>query len=428
MKTVDVQLEQARERLERARERDEARASAQPRAGRRHGTALCLSGGGYRAAIFHLGALLRLHETGGLAGVRLFSSVSGGSVVSAWLATRFLATRRDRRETFADWCRRIDFRATVLEPFRGFVRGDIRTWPVLSTLPLNGVWPSRRVRKLERAYARRLGEVALEDLPEDPAWVFCASDLTFGVNWEFSRRRIGDYMAGYLRSPGRVSLARAVAASSAFPPVFGPVRFPAAAEDFAGGRYTGEDAARLRAHIDLSDGGVYDNLAMEPALRRYDTVLVSDAGAPFSFETRRWFFRRLLRYTSVMGNQARALRKRHFHACRRLGGFDGAIWGLTGPYGEAGAGYGEALVAETIGRIRTDLDGFLGPEFEILVNHGYFMSGHALAPDATPPSARAAAPPPARWPYPAMRDPAAVRHALRSSHARVLHGRWFARR
>jgi NTE family protein len=29
-----------------------------------HGTALCLSGGGYRAMVFHIGVLWRLYETG----------------------------------------------------------------------------------------------------------------------------------------------------------------------------------------------------------------------------------------------------------------------------------------------------------------------------------------------------------------------------
>ena len=424
MKPVDVELEQARA------DQEAEQSAAEAASGRREGVALCLSGGGYRAALFHLGALLRLHETGWLAQVGLLSSVSGGSIVSAWLATRYLAERSGPEESFAEWCGRIDFRAVVVEPFRDFVRDDIRTWPVLSTVPVNWVWPSRRVRKLQRAYARHLGQATLDDLPEQPDFVFCASDLSFGVNWEFSRRRVGDYMAGYLRQPPPIALARAVAASSSFPPAFGPVRFPARAEEFAGGKYRGSDADHLRSHIDLTDGGVYDNLALEPALKRHRIVLVSDAGAPFEFQTRRWFFKRLLRYTSVIGNQARALRKRHFHACRAHGAFDGVIWGLAGPFGEGDpgegdAGYGEALVAETIGRIRTDLDRFLGPEFEILVNHGYFMSGHGLAsrPGTRPPEGVAEG----RWPYPDMADPARVRQALRGSHARVLHRRWFAR-
>lgn len=281
--------------------------------------------------------------------------------------------------------------------------------------------------KLEHAFARHPGSPTLQDLPADPAFVFCASDLTFGVNWEFSRRRVGDYLAGYLREPRPIKLARAVAASSSFPPLFGPVRFPAGPEDFVRGKYRGEDGDELRAQIDLSDGGIYDNLAMEPALRHHEIVLVSDAGSPFEFETRRWFLQRLLRYTNVIGNQARALRKRHFHACRAHGAFDGVIWGLIGPFGEQqagdrGEGYLEAFVSETIGRVRTDLDRFLPREFEVLVNHGYFMCGHGL--DSRPGTRPPAGLDDWRWPYPDMADPDRVRRALRDSHARILHTRW----
>jgi hypothetical protein len=47
----------------------------------RDGIGLCLSGGGYRAALFHLGALRRLNEFGMLARLRTISSVSGGSII-----------------------------------------------------------------------------------------------------------------------------------------------------------------------------------------------------------------------------------------------------------------------------------------------------------------------------------------------------------
>jgi len=48
--------------------------------GHRHRIAICLSGGGFRSAIFHLGAFRRLHELGILREIRLLSSVSGGSI------------------------------------------------------------------------------------------------------------------------------------------------------------------------------------------------------------------------------------------------------------------------------------------------------------------------------------------------------------
>ena len=50
------------------------------------GVALCLSGGGYRAMVFHLGVLWRLNETKLLSKVKRFSSVSGGSITAGVLA------------------------------------------------------------------------------------------------------------------------------------------------------------------------------------------------------------------------------------------------------------------------------------------------------------------------------------------------------
>ncbi len=51
--------------------------SAQPKIG------LALSGGGFRAAFFHLGVLARLAELGLLRRIEVVSTVSGGSIVGA---------------------------------------------------------------------------------------------------------------------------------------------------------------------------------------------------------------------------------------------------------------------------------------------------------------------------------------------------------
>jgi NTE family protein len=48
--------------------------------------ALCLSGGGYRATLFHLGAARRPHELGLLGRLETISSVSGGSVFADCVA------------------------------------------------------------------------------------------------------------------------------------------------------------------------------------------------------------------------------------------------------------------------------------------------------------------------------------------------------
>jgi NTE family protein len=381
-------------------------------------TALCLSGGGYRAAIFHLGAMLRLHERDELAEVDLFSAVSGGSIVLSWLASRYLALREGPEEGFDEWCGRCDFRAQVIEPFRAVAARDLRSLAVFATAAVNWLWPTPRVRLLERGYERFLGELRLGDLPESPAVVFCATDLTFGCNWEFSRRRVGDFQAGYLRAPGEVRVAAAVAASSSFPPLFGPVRMPAGALDYSGGKQSGSE---LLDRIELSDGGVYDNMAMEPALKRCSRILVSDAGAPFGFEAGKHYLRRLVRYAAVVGSQAIALRKRLFFGRRDAGEFAGAYWHL-GEQRDAGAdGYSLGLCEDLLARVRTDLDRFTAAEFDVLVNHGYFSCEAGLSAGTL---GEADAPPP-RWPYPDWSEESRVRHALRHSHRRFLHARWW---
>jgi len=47
---------------------------------------LALSGGGFRATLFHLGSLWRLNELGLLRRINIITSVSGGSIISGALA------------------------------------------------------------------------------------------------------------------------------------------------------------------------------------------------------------------------------------------------------------------------------------------------------------------------------------------------------
>ena len=55
------------------------------------GIALCLSGGGYRAMIFHVGMLWRLNEAGYLPRLARISSVSGGSITAGVLGLEVVA-------------------------------------------------------------------------------------------------------------------------------------------------------------------------------------------------------------------------------------------------------------------------------------------------------------------------------------------------
>src|SRR5262245_3984127 len=77
------------------------------------GVALCLSGGGYRAMLFHVGSLWRLNEFGLLRGLKRVSSVSGGSITAAMLGVRWSLLDFDQ-----DGVARA-FDAQVVDPIRG---------------------------------------------------------------------------------------------------------------------------------------------------------------------------------------------------------------------------------------------------------------------------------------------------------------------
>lgn len=386
--------------------------------------ALCLSGGGFRSALFHLGALRRLHELRLLQDVSLVSSVSGGSILSGFFADVLVrAGAPDSREAFAEWLDHVDWEATVAAPFRAITSRDFRTLPVLKHVLWNWLVPGPRVADLERRYRRRISDLKLGALPQHPRFVLCATDLTFGVNWEFDRDRAGDYQAGYLDEAREWPLARAMAASSCFPPIFGPVPVRAVSA-YKKGRYRGAEREKLQKRILLTDGGVYDNLGLEPAWKDYSAVLVSDCGAPFEFSARKMPLRLLLRYTSVVMNQAASLRKRMFFERRRSGDYTGTYWSLASAADDtdrAGNGYSSELVLERIAEIRTDLDAFTEAEQKILENHGYFAANRSLTQYFEGRDGSVAA---AVAPHPEWTDEAKVRSALATSHRRISLTRW----
>jgi NTE family protein len=385
--------------------------------GERAGTALCLSGGGFRATLFHLGALRRLNETGVLARLDTITSVSGGSIMAAFLATG----ARWPLSTVAPippdvWER------DIAQPVRRFAARNLRTPAIVRRLL--APWDtSAGVRGLMQGYARALPPTAtLASLPEHPRFVFCATDLYFGVNFVFERARAGDYRLGYLTPPPTDwHVARAVAASSCFPPIFNPLPVDAPTASFKHGRWESRAAPE---DVRLSDGGLYDNLGLEPVWKSHRVVLVSDGGAVFGSASDAGLLQRLQRYVEILDHQALALRKRWLIANFLDRSMDGAYWGIgsaASSFAAGGAGYSKQLAREVIAKVRTDLDAFSEAEAAVLENHGYAVAAAAL-PSHVPQLTMAGAPPPLP-PHPDWMDEAAVRIALGDSWRR----RWLGR-
>ena len=355
---------------------------------------LSLSGGGFRAALFHLGALRRLHEFGIVPRLTTISSVSGGSILNGFLASRLPQVLTSGIG---------DFSTNVSQPMRQFCSLDIRRWLIPEAL-IPGMHNSAGLAKQydEHLTAKKL----LPDIPAAPNHIFCSTDLDNGVNWMFKKHQCGDYRVGFVDTPADWSVATAVAASSCFPPVFKPLQLNA-----------GRD-------ISLSDGGVYDNLGLEPIWKDHEIVLSSDGGALFPIGGDTGFVWAISRFISIPENQALALRKRWLISNFTAGQLKGTYWGIgstRASYGLDG-GYSDDLAKNHIAAIRTDLDSFSDAEASILENHGYGVTDAAiqkhvrgLLPDPAPPL---------KIPYPDWAGPDdKIKEALKDSSKRKLLGR-----
>jgi NTE family protein len=288
-------------------------------AGPRPGNALCLSGGGYRAMLFHLGALWRLNELAYLPKFARVSSVSGGSITAGVLGLRWntlafvngIATR---------------FNEEVVTAIRAMATETVDVTDVLKGLLLPGTIADKVVASYN---AILFNHATLQDLPDAPRFVINATNVQSGVLWRFSKPYMWDWRVGKVANP-TIELAVAVGASSAFPPVLSPARLSLKDGDFVPG--TGADLQRppFTEDVFLTDGGVYDNLGLETAWKEYDTIFVSDGGADLAPdpEPHTDWIRHSLRINDVMDNQVRSLRTRQVIASYENGERKGTYWGI----------------------------------------------------------------------------------------------------
>ncbi len=356
----------------------------------RPGLALCLSGGGYRAMLFHVGSLWRLWETGVLAKVDRISSVSGGSIAAGVLA---LAWETLMAPGAAERAR---FEQGVADPVRNLAGETIDAAAVIEGLLL----PGTISEQVEAAYRTHLfGEKTLRDLPPRPLFVINATNVQSGALWRFSRPYMRDYRVGEVRNPD-LPLARAVAASSAFPPILSPLVLELDPDAFTPN--SGQDLQRepFTSRVVLTDGGVYDNLGLETAWKRCDTILVSDAGGKMKpeEEPKEDWARHAFRVLDLVDNQVRSLRKRLLIEAYRNGTRKGAYWGIRTDISHYQLGDSLPCPLErtqALADLPTRLKRLDDDVQQRLVNWGYAVCDAALRKHVD-----AALPAPAAFPYP----------------------------
>jgi NTE family protein len=284
------------------------------------GTALCLSGGGYRAMLFHVGALWRLNEAGYLTKLERVSSVSGGSITAGALGLAWPKLGFDEGGVARQ------FEVELVEPLRRMA-GKTIDFPAIG---LGLITPGVTIgEKVAKAYRKHLFDSAtLQDLPDRPRFVFNATNLQSGVLWRFAKPYMRDYRVGEVKGP-EVDLGTAVAASSAFPPFLSPVTLKLDEAAFTLG--SGElQRAPFTTRPFLTDGGVYDNLGLETIWERYETILISDGGGHVKEQEKpkRLWPLHAFRVLGVIDSQVRALRKRSAIDGFRSGRQKGTYWGI----------------------------------------------------------------------------------------------------
>lgn len=239
---------------------------------------LAISGGGFRAMAFGLGALRALHDRDLLASVRVVSGISGGGLLSALWAygpesfDEFdVGVRRLLRDGLQlELARRALMPKAVSRTISSVAKGIASRTPPAFTRT-DALVDALRSRGLDVPMAM----VSHEGL----AVVLSATDLSNGNAVRFGSAVSASSPFGKILD--EVPVADAAAASAAF-----PLLLPALVRTYD---FEQPDGSRASRRIAMTDGGVYDNLGVTPLLpgrsRDYtshvydlDALIVVDAG------------------------------------------------------------------------------------------------------------------------------------------------------
>ena len=329
-------------------------------------TRVALSGGGLRATLFHLGAIWRVNERALLPEITRFSSVSGGSILAGLIANRW--QRLDYSGGVAT-----NFQNEIVSPIWQFCSRNIDLSSALFGL-FAGTW------KLERSYQKHLvGGSELRSLPDCPEFVFNAAHIETGRNCTLSKKGLHTWRLGDIELP-YLSLAKAIAASSACPPYFPAVTLDLDASAFSKTEYSDlYHRDDLKRRVSLSDGGAYDNLGVH-AIRNCPTMLVSDGSSPLRATHGRRFARqfnhRFMRPMAASLEQTRAIRRQNLVSQFLSNSKKGALWYAdtdVTKYTTQSPSQINPEWNEYLASMRTRLNALNDAEKSRLINWGYVM-------------------------------------------------------
>lgn len=279
---------------------------------------LALSGGGFRAAAFHLGVLKRLEELGLLGRIEALSTVSGGSITGALYALRCA------EHGGAPGSYEVD---ALIGEMRPFLTDNLRAKALLGN-------PWRAVCALGSVVSKKISRIGLmvdemdrqlfgkKTLDQLPPWIAVnATNLRTGKGWRFMHDRAGDGLAGATEHTSTIRIAEAVAASAAYPGLTDSYAFatrwehmrsdllseglwsrpPAKAPGYVSGWRARYGAPTGPVLFPLVDGGLYDNEGVNTLRSHQITHAIISAVAPPASDTASGFtMGRLTRIVEVL--------------------------------------------------------------------------------------------------------------------------------
>lgn len=311
---------------------------------------LALSGGGFRAAAFHLGVMRKLAAMNLLDKVDVLSCVSGGSIAGGFVACNWGSP-------------------SVLAELETY----LKTRSIAVSSVIGGMLDpfDSRLDKLAESYDRDLYKGAtLSKLSAGPRIYLNATNLATGNLFFFvtgggKAAEMGEHELGVAQAPD-FPICKAVAASSAFPPVFPPLRLDTTQYQYA-------DKVE---YVTLTDGGVYDNMGVGPLLRTrndLDYIIVSDGGKPFAIDDRPTTSGAIVlkEGLDIMMEQIRGLEFDRMEHRHKAGAGPKPLWfSIDSVEGEEIAG--DAAFASAIS---TNLKRLSNAEMNVLMRHGGALVG-----------------------------------------------------
>lgn len=377
---------------------------------------LGLSGGGYRATLFNLGALIRLNEFGLMGKIKRITSVSGGSITNGCLAMRWNALQ------FSDDGEIERFKENIVEPLWDFCSKSLDAGAIIwGTLD-----PFHRVSdRITAAYNKGLFKhFKMASIPfgkDIPQFLFYGTNLQTGASVRMMRNMLYDWKIGAIEMDNW-DLATVVGISSAFPPFLSPVILKPDPDNWIKGKYEiCFNKKKYRNKLYLTDGGVYDNMGMESLWKKFanelvndnhqfksmllddiDSVLISDAGAPLAYQKRpgKNWFSLTMRALDIVTDQARAVRKRWLIDKFKRNELSGTYWGITtniDNYGLTDALVKDNEITRGLRKIKTRLTSFSDADKGKLINWGYALADAGMRKHAQEILVKIPEP---RWPFP----------------------------